>query len=267
MGWNAMDKPVDHAVFQAVSAAITVELADLKLSYGSRNNNGTFALHIERLHIRAGTIHCIYGTNGCGKTSLLKILAGVAPLINGTIRWNGLQQPTPGSDFVLVTQAGPWPHWSVWQNVCEPQLEAGVAREQAESRARSVIELLGLSGLEGRYAHQLSAGQQQRTVLARAIALSPKILMLDEIMSGQSEYWTERIAGVLRSFTAHGGMVIMVSHDPEWVMAHADRVTHIVSRLGDAVSSTHFYCGYDGDGNAWPEFRQQRIMEAVGIVT
>jgi polar amino acid transport system ATP-binding protein len=149
------------------------------------------------------------------------------------------------------------------QNICEPQLEMGISREQAESKARSVIELLGLIGLEDRYAHQLSAGQQQRTVLARAFALSPKILMLDEIMSGQSEYWAGRIAGILRLFSKQGGMVVMVSHDPEWVMAHANRVTHIVSELGDAVSSTHFFCGYDGDGKDWPEYRQKRLLQAM----
>lgn len=259
-----MDKAVDSELFSKVEPNLWVELHEIKLSYGGHNTNGSFALHVERLLIKGGAIHCIYGTNGCGKTSLLKILARVTPLRNGFVQWSTLQEPMPGKDYILVTQAGPWPHWSVWRNVCEPQLEAGVAREQAEFRARVVIEHLGLTGLEGRYAHQLSAGQQQRTVLARAFALSPKILLLDEIMSGQSEYWAERIAGMLRSFSRQGGMVIMISHDPEWVMAHAGRVTHIVSEQGDAVSSTHFFCGYDGDGKGWPEFRQQRLKKIMG---
>lgn len=259
-----MDNAVDSELFSKVVPSLSVELREVKLSYSGHNANGSFALHVERLLIEGGAIHCIYGTNGCGKTSLLKIIARVTPLRDCFVQWSGIQEPVPGKDYVLVTQAGPWPHWSVWQNVCEPLLEAGVYREHAETRARVVIELLGLSGLEDRYAHQLSAGQQQRTVLARAFALSPKILMLDEIMSGQSEYWAERIAGMLRSFSRQGGMVIMVSHDPEWVMAHADRVTHIVSELGDAVSSTHFFCGYDGDGKGWPEFRQRRLEQAKG---
>jgi hypothetical protein len=54
-------------------------------------------------------------------------------------------------------------------------------------------------------------------------------------------------------------MVIMVSHDPEWVMVNADKVTHIMSKFGDAVSSTHFFCGYDGDSKGWTLFRKERL--------
>ena len=253
--------PVMHKnLFDEIKPRPYVGLDGIKLSYGAGGSNGSFALSIDSLRIEGGKIHCIYGTNGCGKTSLLKLLARVIPLREGRVKWEGLKSPVPGQDYILVTQAGPWPHWSVWRNICEPQIErGGVYREKAEEKTRAVISLLGLEGLEGRYAHQLSTGQQQRTVLARAFVLSPKILFLDEVMSGQSEYWAERIAAILRSFADLGGMVVMVSHDPEWVMVNADRVTHIVSTLGDAVSSTHFFCGYDGDSKCWSGFREERL--------
>lgn len=248
-------------IFNRVEPSPSVAIRDLKLSYPGNGANG-FALHVEALEIRGGAIHCIYGTNGCGKTSLLKALAGVVAVPDGGIRWAGLSAPRPGRDHVLVTLAGPFPHWNVWRNVVQPQIELGIEQGAAESKARQVIALLGLEGLERRYAHQLSAGQQQRAVLARALALSPKVLLLDEVMSGQSEYWAERIAAILKGFADMGGMVVMVSHDPEWVMVNADRVTHIVSEQGDAVSSTRFFCGYDGDGKDWPAFREERLRAA-----
>lgn len=253
----------DEILFHRVDPRPSVQLEDVRLSYASGNPNGAFALRIDRLTIDGGTIHCIYGTNGCGKTSLLRSLAGVLSIPAGSMQWEHLSLSAPGRDYVLVTQAGPWPHWTVWRNICEAQVELGATKEKAEDRARKIIRLLGLDGLEGRYAHQLSAGQQQRTVLARALVLSPKVLLLDEVMSGQSEYWAERIAAILKSFAKLGGMVVMVSHDPEWVMLNADRVTHIVSEHGDAVSSTQFFCGYDGDGKDWTSFREQRLRLAM----
>ncbi len=249
-------------IFNTVEPSPSVVVQGLKLSYAHSSTNG-FALHVDDLQIVGGTIHCIYGTNGCGKTSLLKVLARVIPVSHGSVKWTNLATPRPGKDYVLVTQAGPLPHWNVWRNIVQPQIELGTEDGAAASKAGTVIGMLGLEGLEKRYAHQLSAGQQQRTILARALALSPKVLLLDEVMSGQSEFWAERIAAILRTFVEQGGMVIMVSHDPEWVLVNADRITHIVSSHGDAISSTQFFCGYDGDGKNWPAFREERLRQAL----
>lgn len=165
----------------------------------------------------------------------------------------------PGSELIFVSQAPPWPHLTVLSNLVDPQVNAGRGRQMAEENARLLMQLLGLVGLESRYGHQLSAGQQQRTVLARALALAPRILLLDEVMSGQSEYWSARVAEVLAEFVATGRLVVMICHDPDWVAQYADRVSHIVSEHGDAVSSTSFFFGYDGDKDGWKAYRTLRI--------
>ncbi len=253
----------EEPLFNTVSSSPSVFMQKIKLSYDHVNANA-FSLHINELQIEGSMIHCIYGTNGCGKTSLLKALSGVISINSGSMEWININKPKPGIDFVFVTQAGPLPHWNVWKNIVQPQIEQGIDKGTAEKKAISVINLLGLNGLEQRYAYQLSTGQKQRTVLARALALSPKILLLDEIMSGQSEFWAKRIAVFLRSFSKMGGMIIMVSHDPEWVMVNADRVTHLVSNQDDAVSSTEFFCGFNGSGKEWSAFREQRLLMNAG---
>jgi ABC-type Fe3+/spermidine/putrescine transport system ATPase subunit len=249
----------EKAIFNTVSPLPSVELLEVRLSYTNKNTDGSFLLQIDQLQINGGKIHCIYGTNGCGKTSFLKLLSGAIPLSEGSITWKNISEPKPGKDFVLVSQAGPWPHWSVFKNIYEPQIELGISKDEAKQKTGDIINIMGLQGLEDRHAHQLSAGQQQRTVLARALVLSPKILLLDEVLSGQSEYWAERIASILEEFVGLGGMAIIVSHDPEWVMMNADHITHIVSAQSDDVSSARFFCGYDGHNENWPAFREERL--------
>lgn len=258
--------PFDSRLFKPIDSPPSIDIRAVTLSYVKKTENGWFSLNIDNLRFEAGNIHCIYGTNGCGKTSLLRFLSGMLPMGYSNVSWRNLSQPPiPGREHVFVTQAGPWPHWTVWRNICEPQQELGLSGAQVQAKTRLVVDLLGLQGLEDRYAHQLSAGQQQRTVLARALALSPKILLLDEIMSGQSEFWAERIAQILRKYVKIGGLIVVVSHDPEWVSYHADRVTHIISKHGDAVSSTEFFCGFDGGVKEWLKFREERLRPQPGL--
>lgn len=248
-------------LFPAVAKPFAITLQDVLLSYNAAlKGNNHFSLRLS-VEIRAGLIHCIYGTNGCGKTTLLRTLAGILHPQEGSITWSPDATPKPGLDHVLVTQAGPMPHWSVNENIALPMLNQGIAKETANHRTDALIQLLGLQGLEKRYVHQLSAGQQQRTVLARALSISPKILFLDEIMSGQSEYWSARIADILQFYASQGRMVVMVSHDPEWVLSCANRVTNIVSDATDAVSTTRFFVGYDGPVQDWQAFRETRFRK------
>jgi len=160
---------------QPLEKSFAAKLDDILLTYqAAAKGNNHFSLRVSNVEIQARKIHAIYGTNGCGKTTLLRTLAGVQLPQEGCVTWSPFE-PRPGLDQVLVTQAGPMPHWSVSENITLPMLNHGIEKHIANDRTKTLIELLGLQGLEDRYAHQLSAGQQQRTILARALSIVPAI--------------------------------------------------------------------------------------------
>lgn len=255
-------------LFNKISEPVAVQLRELSVSYSDRRAKLNFALSIESLDLTPGKLTAIYGTNGSGKSTLLRAIAGCVRPARGTICWmNTHGAPRPGLDHVFVTQAGPLPHWTLRDNVMKPLLVAGMNKHDAAERCRMMIQALGLAGLEDRYAHQLSAGQQQRTVVARAVALRPRALLLDEILSAQSEVWCDRIAELLSDYLAAGGLVTMICHDPDWVRQNAERVVHLVPAGNDGGNRIEFRAGYDGGPDAWFRFRQQRLSSERSAVS
>lgn len=260
MDITSQDDLLRSGLFSPVSPRSSVAVEKLRLAYSEHTSDHHFVLWIDHLALDGGAVNCLYGTNGCGKTSLLKLLAGAIKAQEGTVSWQNPDRPRRGPDLVLVTHIGPWPHWTVWENIYHPLRENLFPEVVAQRRARKVIELLGLQGLDSRYSHQLSTGQQQRTVLARALALTPRILLLDETLNGQSEYWVRHISSILRSYAKLGGMVVIVAHESEWVASYADHVTHLVSEVGDHAAGTRFFVGYSGSTKEWEDFRRIRAQ-------
>lgn len=246
--------------FPAAIQRLAIQIKAARFQYRAPESAAGFSLEVDGLEFVSGKVQCLFGTNGCGKTTLLKSMTGMLRPQAGAVLWNGIPAPPRlGRGVSLVLQAGMWPHWSVERNVIEPVLEAGMKGDEAVHRAALFISSLGLTGFENRRAHRLSAGQQQRVVLARALALSPDCLLLDEVMSAQSEYWARKIAELLRDFVTSGRLLILVSHDPEWVAAFGDTVTHLISDFGDDVAATRFYTGFHGDVAGWGRFREDRL--------
>jgi ABC-type sulfate/molybdate transport systems ATPase subunit len=242
--------------FGQQDVSFTVEMRDVSLAYGLAGGaREGFSLEIPAVNMTSGSLSCIYGTNGSGKSTLLRAMAGLIEPRRGSVRWQPREHIVPGVDFVLLPAVGAMPHWNVRQNIIAPLEDRGLARDVVAARAAELVELLGLQGLEQRPPHRLSTGQQQRTVLARALGLAAPIMLLDEVMSGQSEYWATRIAQILRSLVSRGGLVVMISHDPDWVAQYADSVLNLAASSDVAAATARYHVGFHGDTRSWQEYR------------
>jgi NitT/TauT family transport system ATP-binding protein len=167
---------------QGSVAASHIRVEDLTVSYESPKGAGTFvAVSSANLDIARGTFVTIVGPSGCGKSSLLLAIAGLVHPSSGSVVVNGKPVSGPGRDRAVVFQDFALMPWrTVLDNVrfgLELQRWRG---EDLTVRARRFVELVGLKGFEHYHPHQLSGGMRQRVGIARALAVDPEILLLDE---------------------------------------------------------------------------------------
>nr|WP_255486441.1 MULTISPECIES: ABC transporter ATP-binding protein [unclassified Luteimonas] len=183
------------------------------------------------MQLEAGTIGCLLGASGCGKTTVLRAVAGFEPVRKGSITLDGGCVSRPGLSLppeqrlvgMMFQDYALFPHLDVAANVA-----FGLQRLARAPRAARVAELLALVGLStsaGAYPHELSGGQQQRVALARALAPGPALLLLDEPFSNLDTDTREHLALELRALLkAAGTTVLMVTHDQAEAFAMADRI-------------------------------------------
>jgi len=178
-----------------------------------------------------GEIGCLLGASGCGKTTVLRAIAGFEPLRAGEIRVGGELMASP--THMLAPQArrigvvfqdyALFPHLSVAANI-----GFGLSKEPAVRRNARVIEMLDLVGLQHaaeRYPHELSGGQQQRVALARALAPQPRLMLMDEPFSNLDVTLRERLAAEVRLILKRAGATaVLVTHDQREAFAVADKV-------------------------------------------
>jgi iron(III) transport system ATP-binding protein len=181
------------------------------------------------LRIDAGEFVCFLGPSGCGKTTLLRIIAGLEAQSAGRIEQAGRDisvLPPSERDYGIVFQSyALFPNLSVADNVAYGLVNRKVARAQAQARVSELLKLVGLPGSEQKFPAQLSGGQQQRIALARALATSPGLLLLDEPLSALDAIVRVHLRQEIRSLQRQLGVTtIMVTHDQEEALSVADRI-------------------------------------------
>ena len=179
-------------------------------------------------HVGPGETVAVLGPNGAGKTTLIHALAGLVPA-RGSLVLDGVAlggRPAPERDTGVVFQDRMlFPHLTVLQNVAFGPRARGVARRAAESRAREWLERFGIEALADTPVTRLSGGQAQRVALARALVLGPRLLLLDEPLSGLDARTASAVRADLAGHLAErAGITIMSTHDMVDVLAAADRV-------------------------------------------
>ena len=201
-----------------------VSLVDLRRTYGTLH-----ALDGLSLDIAPGEMVVLLGPSGCGKTTALRILAGLDRADAGQVLVGGEDiggVPANKRDMGMVFQAySLFPHMTVRDNVAFGLRLRGQDRGRRLARSREMLELVGLSQFEDRYAHQLSGGQQQRVALARALAVEPAVLLLDEPLSALDAKVRVQLREEIRRVQLDvGTTTLFVTHDQEEALAVADRV-------------------------------------------
>jgi ABC-type polar amino acid transport system ATPase subunit len=171
-----------------------------------KKRDGRHILRDVSLTIERGTITSIIGSSGAGKTTLLNVLAGIDAPESGAVQLEGkeLLAPTPRVAMVFQ-QLFLWPHLTLRKNIT-------LAGRVTEKEVDDLVAALGMDGFIDRYPNQTSLGQRQRAALARAVALKPEYLLLDEVTSALDIEQVEAVAALLEKLKQQGTGVLAVTH-------------------------------------------------------
>jgi ABC-type Fe3+/spermidine/putrescine transport system ATPase subunit len=204
------------------NAAIEVER--LRAGYGS-----TIIVDGVDLAVAPGEFVAILGSSGCGKTTLLRTIAGFQKASGGRVRSFGRDMtdvPPERREVAMVFQSyALWPHMTVLGNIGYGLKLRGVPRADIRARVGKILAMLNMSGLEERKVTNLSGGQRQRVALGRALAIEPRLLLLDEPLSNLDAKVRLQLRGEIKSLQGRLGFAALhVTHDREEAMTMADRI-------------------------------------------
>ena len=208
-------------------------MSDLQVRGVSVDFGGAAVLDSVDLTVAAGEIVALLGPSGSGKSTLLRVIAGIQPPTSGRITIDGqdvTRQPTHRRRVGMVFQDNQlFPHRDVLANVEFGLKMAGVSRSDRAGKARGWLERVGLAGFDHRDVTGLSGGEAKRVALARTLVAEPRIVLLDEPLTGLDRELHDRLAGELaRILRDPGSTALLVTHDHDEAEQIADRVVRLV---------------------------------------
>ena len=207
---------------------------------GKTYDDGTEALSAVDLVVAPGELFVLLGPSGCGKTTLLRMVAGLTPPSRGTLRWWGAGRPPRDAAhrLAMVFQSPTLMPWArVQANVRLPLDLDHVARGEGDARARAALAGVGLADAARKYPHELSGGMQMRVSIARALAVRPTLLLLDEPFGALDEFTRHRLDDeLLALWRAHALTILFVTHGIQEAVYLATRVVVLAARPGRIIA-------------------------------
>ncbi|GHH50707.1 amino acid ABC transporter ATP-binding protein [Streptomyces candidus] len=208
-----------------------LRLQSVRKTYGK--GGGTVVLRDVDLDVAPHTVTALIGASGSGKSTLLRCVNLLEEIDDGAILLDGVDITDPRTDpdqvrrrIGVVFQAyNLFPHMSVLDNVTlAPRRVHGVGRAEAEGRARELLERLGLGKKADEYPDRLSGGQQQRAAIVRALAVRPRLLLLDEITAALDPELVGEVLSVVRDLKDEGMTMVLATHEMGFAREVADQV-------------------------------------------
>ena len=204
-------------------------MAYLDLKNVSKSYAGVLAVKDFSLDIEKGSLVSFLGPSGCGKTTTLRMIAGFEQLDNGTIRLDEADitsVPPNQRDIGMVFQAyALFPNMTVRENIAFGLQMKKTSKKEIEKRVNQVLDMVRLQDTSKRFPHQLSGGQQQRIALARALAVQPRVLLLDEPLSALDAEVRVVLRGEIRRIQSELAITtVYVTHDQEEALSISDKV-------------------------------------------
>jgi NitT/TauT family transport system ATP-binding protein len=232
----------------------------------TRDGMSTHVLNDVNLDVAQGEFLCIVGPSGCGKSTLLSAIGGFLSPTNGEIRIDGqtVREPDPRRIFVFQ-ERGVFP----WLTV-EGNIEFGLFKRSREERARRVahyVKMVGLVGFEKAYPAELSGGMKQRLEVARALAVNPDMLLLDEPFGALDSITRLVMRGeLLRIWREERNTIIFVTHDIDEAVQLADRVAVMSGRPARIQTVVNIDIPHPRDISS-PRYLELRngILEQLGL--
>lgn len=183
---------------------------------------GDFTLNIDGVTLQEHRIHAFIGSNGCGKSTIAKIIMGILPCQQGTIDFEGLQT----HDIILASQKPYMLHDTVWENIVYPLKVR--KQEICEQEVDNYLNEFGIFAKKFEYARQLSSGQQQKVSLIRTLIAKPKFIIIDESLSNLDIESMSIAKNMIRRLHAeYGATFVLISHQ--------------LASIADMVDEYHFF--------------------------
>lgn len=238
------------------------------------------ALENITLDVYEGEFICFLGPSGCGKTTLLRAIAGLDIQTYGSIEQNGKDVsnlPPSERDFGIVFQSyALFPNLTIEKNISYGLENIGRSKSEINKRVTELLDLIGLPDQRKKYPAQLSGGQQQRIALARALAMSPGLLLLDEPLSALDAKVRGHLRHEIKELQRRLGVTtIMVTHDQEEALTMADRIVVMNQGVIDQVGTpteiygapeTLFVADFIGAMNHIPAIAEPDYMARIGTL-
>ena len=248
-----------------MSENIKVSVRDVAMTF-RRDGKELSVLENVNLDVRAGEFVCLLGPSGCGKSTLLNIIAGFLRPSMGSVQIDGqpVSKPDPRRIFVFQ-ERGVFPWLTVTGNIGFGL--QNLERSERDARVSHYIEMVGLRGFENSYPHELSGGMKQRVEVARAMAMNPDVLFLDEPF-GALDSITRLVMRreLLRLWEAEKKTILFVTHDIEESVQLADRVVVMSTRPATLRSIVEIDVPHPRDFSA-PRYLELRdaILAEIGL--